>query len=70
MIVANMSWSGVDSMLRYLSSVRLLNRPLYSDSLSAFDDCFENLLLAYMDSRLSRVDRYGSRVSMDILWNG
>jgi hypothetical protein len=67
MITAHLARSGVDSMLRYPPSVRLLNGPLDSGALSTFDDRFENLLLAYMDSRLTRVDRYGSRVPMDIL---
>ena len=67
MITAHMAWSGVDSMLRYLSPIRLLNHPVHSDSLSTFDDRFENLLLADMDSRLSRLHRYGRRVPMDVL---
>lgn len=54
-------------MLRYLASIGLLNRPLYSYSFCAFDGRSENLFLSYMDSRLSRADRYGSRVSTDIL---
>ncbi len=68
MVTADMTWSSVDSMLRYPSSVGLLNRPLYSDFLCALKTalkiCFWPTwtvasvgLIVTIESRWSSCDR-------------